>query len=71
MLQDSKEALLSNVVLIQPSFLLCLLQRALAKALLPLLHPWPDLLKELRQWYCLSLRQEVTTLVASKPSNLL
>jgi hypothetical protein len=38
MLQDSEEALSSNIVLIQPSLLPCLPQGALAEALLPLLH---------------------------------
>jgi len=49
MSQDSEEALPSNVVLIQPSFVPRLLQGALAEALLPLLHPQPDLLEELRR----------------------
>jgi hypothetical protein len=46
----------SNVVLIQPSFLLCLPQGTLSEALLPLLYPRPDLLKELKRWCCLSSR---------------
>jgi hypothetical protein len=49
MSQDSEEALPSNVVLIQSSFLLCLLQGMLSEVLLPLLYPQPDLLKELKR----------------------
>jgi len=59
-----------NVVLVQPSLLLCLPQRALVEALLPLLHPRPDLLEELRGQSGLSSRKEVTTLLAGEPSHL-
>src|SRR5438045_7255821 len=67
MSQDSKETLPCDIILIQPSFLPQLPCRALVEALLPLLHPWPDLLEKLSRRYWLSLRQEVTTLIAGEP----
>ena len=41
------------------------------EVLLPLLHPQPDLLEKLSQWYWLSSGQEVTALITGEPHDLL